>query len=286
MDDDPRAWIAALPAALARQAALLAALLDRLGPDPRWDWLELGCSVPAGRGDELSDLDVGLGYAGDPPADDEVTGLLYALAPVVDHQLQDWAGNRRWWVYYRDGAQLDLLVVPAQFRRNGRARGSVALLDRSGRLASEVAPRSLRATPAEPREWLLEGWESLSNLVKYVHRGSLLEALDQLHRGRACAYRLFAHAAGVDCPGYGLTSLLDDPRAPLPEGVHGTYAPVDRAAILVAASRLAELLAATGRRAGVSSPLGPVIAARLTTLRAPSERASVSASRRYAGRWP
>src|SRR4051812_12495828 len=39
---------------------LLGGLLSAVEADQRFEWLELGCSVANGRGDELSDLDLGL----------------------------------------------------------------------------------------------------------------------------------------------------------------------------------------------------------------------------------
>lgn len=114
---DARQWINSLDPELAVQARLLDRLLTSVEADPRWEWLELGCSVADGRGDELSDLDVGLGHAGDdPPPVDEVTGMLRQLGDVVDVAAQPWDGLHRWWVQYADGGQIDLvdLVVLAR----------------------------------------------------------------------------------------------------------------------------------------------------------------------------
>jgi hypothetical protein len=95
--------------------------------------------------------------------------------------------------------QVDLVVLPAHDRPE-RAPGAVALLDRSGRLAGEFVPTALRPGPDEPRQWLLDGWEALSNVAKYLRRGSLLEAVDQLRHGRQRVLQLWAAGQGVDYP--------------------------------------------------------------------------------------
>jgi hypothetical protein len=65
------------------------------------------------------------------------------------------------------------------------------LLDRSnGRFVTEFAPSKLHAMPDEPKHWLLDGWEALSNVVKYLRRGSFLEAAEQMHRARQRVFQL------------------------------------------------------------------------------------------------
>ena len=103
--------------------------------DECWEWLELSCSVAVGRGDALSDLDLGLGYTGtEAPAVGKVSALLRGLGPVVDLSAQAYEGRPRWWVQYTDGGQIALVVVAAQ-ERPGWPPGSVALRDRAGPLA-------------------------------------------------------------------------------------------------------------------------------------------------------
>lgn len=122
----PRQWISALGDDLAVQRSLLHRLVDAVEADQRWEWLELSCSVAAGRGDALSDLDVGLGYAGtEAPAVAEVTAMLQGLGPVVDLSAQPYEGRPRWWVQYTNGGQLDLVVIA---RRTGPAGLRAALL--------------------------------------------------------------------------------------------------------------------------------------------------------------
>lgn len=265
---DPREWIAALGPDLAVQAGLLGRLLTAVETDRTWEWLELGCSVAAGRGDALSDLDVGVGYLGDtPPPVHQVSRMVAGLGDVVDVADQPWDGRHRWWTLYADGGQLDLLVMPAGDRR-GRAPGSVVLLDRTGRLRTTFTPRAWAAAPEEPRRWLLDGWEALSNVAKYVERGSLLEAVDQLGRARGRVLALWAIGEGVPYPAFGVTSLLDDPAATLPAGIEATYPRVDRSEVLAAAVQLGVLLRRAGQHAtsGLDTPVRGFVTARLRRL--------------------
>ncbi|MCW2752122.1 MAG: hypothetical protein JWR83_3232, partial [Aeromicrobium sp.] len=246
-------------------AALLRGLLAAVESDSRWEWMELGCSVAAGRGDEHSDLDLGLAYGtGEPPPMDDVTRALRDLGDVVDLAVQPWEDYHRWWVQYRDGGQIDLLVVPATIR-SGRAPRSVVLLDRQNRLQEPFVPSVWRALPGEPRQWLLDGWEALSNVVKYLHRGSLLECIEQLHRARTRVLQLWAVGEGVDYPRFGLASLLDDPQAALPKGIESTYPPAESAAVTAAAEALARLLGEAGHHAetGLDSPLRSFVTGRI-----------------------
>jgi hypothetical protein len=201
--------------------AVLRALVERAATDPRVDWVELGGSLAEGRGDALSDLDLGLGVTTSETA--FVTDLLADLGPTIALHPHDWSGSPRWWVVYASGLQVDLVALPAE-SRPGRAPGALALVDKSGRLATEFRPRLTSAPPAEVERWAFDGWEALGNVAKYLARGSLHEALDQLARARTDVLRLWAAAEGVRYPAFGLTSLLDDPDAHLPGGLDATYA--------------------------------------------------------------
>lgn len=262
---EPRRWIAGLGPRLAVQARLLDGLLTAVEADPRWEWLELGCSVAAGRGDELSDLDLGLGYT-DEAVLDSVPGILRGLGTVVDLSAQPHDGRPRWWVQYADGGQIDLVAVPAE-GRPGLPPTSVALLDRAGRLAVPWTPSLWRAAPDDPRHWLMDGWEALSNVVKYVRRGSLLEAVDQLHRVRQRIFQLWAAGGGVAYPAFGLTSLLDEPDPVPPPGIEEAYAVPQRASVVAAARAASALLHRAGERAaGVDTPLRSYVGDRLAAL--------------------
>ena len=265
---DGRAWIAEMGPKLAVQARLLRGLLAAVESDPRWEWLELGCSVAAGRGDALSDLDLALGHVGDaaPPFVD-VTSMLTGLGEVIDVSAQPWEGTPRWWVQYADGGQIDLIMLPGA-GRPGHAPGSVVLFDRHDRLGLSFTPRVLSAAPEEPRQWMLAGWEALSNAGKYLRRDSLFEAIEQLHQARGRILQLWAVGERVTYPAFGLTSLLDDPAARVPDGLAGTYAVPERASVLAAALAAAELLRAAASHAqqGLTTPLTEYVTANLRSV--------------------
>jgi hypothetical protein len=257
-------WIDSLPSALAVQARLLHVLVAAARADSRWEALELGCSLASGRADAESDLDVGLWHGGARPDDAEIEAMVRGLGEVVEVSAQPWGGVPRWWVQYVDGAQLDLVVASAA-ERPGRAPGAVVLLDRSGRFAGEFVPAVLHARSGEPRQWLLDGWEALSNVGKYLRRGSLLEAVDQLHRARQRVFQLWAAGERVDYPGFGLTSLLDAESATLPPEVNRTYPAIGPASVAAAACALARLLRIAGRHAdpALDTPLSDYVTAKL-----------------------
>ena len=265
---DARQWIGALGGRLSVQAALLESLLSAAEDDDRWEWLELSCSVANGRGDELSDLDVGLGHRGGvAPPTDEVTQLVSGFGDVVEVSVQPWDCFTRWWVQYADGGQLDLVVMPAA-HRPGRAPNSVALLDRSGVLAEEFTPKAWAATPEEPGYWLLDGWEALSNVAKYVRRGAVFEGIEQVHRARTAVFQLWAVGEHVAYPSFGLTSLLDDEHAQLPEGIEATYPLARQAQLLEAALATAAILRHAGHHARpeLDTPLADYVITRLRVL--------------------
>lgn len=263
---DAHHWIDALPSEQAVQARLLHALVAAAEADPRWEALELGCSLASGRADPDSDVDVGLwhGTAGR-PSDEEVGVLVRGLGEVIEVSAQPWNGVPRWWAQYADGGQLDLVVLAAA-ERPGRSPGAVMLLDRGdGRFATEFTPSKHRASPGEPRQWLLDGWEALSNVAKYLHRGSLLEAAEQLHRARQRVFQLWAVGEGVDYPAFGLTSLLDAQRVTLPPNIELTYPSVAPAPMADAAMALARLLPLASQHCdpALSTPLTDYVTLKL-----------------------
>jgi hypothetical protein len=230
---------------LPEHEAVLRALVERVAADPRVDWVELGGSLPAGRGDAWSDLDLGLGVTTDETA--FVTDLLAGLGPTIALHPHDWSGMPRWWVVYTSGVQVDLVALPAQ-SRPGRAPGALVLLDKSGRLATEFRPRLTSAGQQDVERWAFDGWEALAGVAKHLARGSLHEALDQLARARTDVLRLWAAAEGVRYPAFGLTSLLDDHDARLPGGLDASYAVARADEVHAAALATAGLLVqATGR---------------------------------------
>ncbi len=238
-----RAWIAQLPAALARQAGLLERLLEAVEADERFRAFELQCSVARGAGDELSDLDAGL-WAADETSQEAVGAvpeLIRGVGETVDVLEQPEAERPYFFAQYADGTQLDLVVQPAS-RARGRVPNAIVLLDRDGLLAELWEPRSLHAGDEDLREWSFLAWLALSNLAKYLDRGSLWEARSQLEEARGHLLKLHAAHEGVAYPGFGLTSILDDPGTQLPPGLETTVATLDADALREAAQALARLL--------------------------------------------
>jgi hypothetical protein len=254
-----RTWIAQLPAALARQAGLLGRLLDAVEADERFRAFELQCSVARGAGDELSDLDAGL-WAADDAWDDAVAAvpaLIRDAGATVDMLEQPGAERPYFFAQYADGMQLDLVVLRASLAK-GRVPDAVVLLDRDGLLREPYEPRSLAATEDDLREWSFLGWLALSNLAKYLDRGSLWEARSQLEEARGHLLKLHAAREGIAYPAFGLTSILDEPGAPLPEGLEATVGALDPDALRRAARALANLLERYG-----APPLAAAVRTRL-----------------------
>jgi hypothetical protein len=244
-------FVEQLRGALPRHADALAALVAAVSGDDRWRWLELGCSVAGGRGDEWSDLDLGLGAvpdAGGGLAVDAVAAaedLVRSLGPVTDllvHELPGRSRHRRIAAELATGVQVDLVVFPAG-DRPGLPPGSVALVDKDGTLAHAWRPDALGPPgAAELREWAFLGWWALSDVAKYLARGSLLEAAERLAEARRLALQLHAAAQGVDYPRFGLTAILDAPAPAVPMWLEETYAPAEPATLAAAAGAAIRLL--------------------------------------------
>lgn len=237
-------------AGLPAHADVLERLRREVDESERWRWLELSCSLAAGRGDELSDIDAGVGYA-EPLAiediDREGTALAEAAGSVVDllvHALPGWSPDaRRLAVEYTSGVQLDLVLMPAH-RRKGLPDVGIAVVDKDARLAVPWRPPVADPpTASEAREWAMLGWWAVSDVAKYLRRGSLFEAAERISEARQQALRLFAAARRVPYPAFGLVSLLDSELGGLPDSLERTYCVPDApAAVAAAASATADLL--------------------------------------------
>jgi hypothetical protein len=249
-------FLDSMPAGVSRQRDLLRRLLAVLEPDPRWRWLELGCSLARGAGDEFSDVDCGAGTSDWPDALDGIEDLVIQLGSTVDVMLQPMGRQHRHvFVQYSDGLQLSLVVAPAD-SRPGLPPGSVALMDKDGQLSRPCTPDAFAAGAAELREWTFLGWIALSDLVKYLQRGSLWEAHARLTEARDLIFRLWAAARGLDYPRFGLTSVLDAPVPDLPPGIADTLAGLEAEGLLRAGRRSAVLL----REVGVPLDMGAYVA--------------------------
>lgn len=261
---------------LPRHAARLDALRDVTAADDRWRWLIYGCSLGAGGGDELSDIDAGLGYTGITGDDlfEAARRLTLDVGDPTDFVVHRMAGfpddSCRIAAEYSDGVQLDLVLLPADYYP-GLPDRAVAVLDKDGVVATSPVSNATRPpTPERCREWVVLGWWALSNVAKYLHRGSPFEAESALAEARQLALQLWAAGRGVPYSHFGLTSLLDFPPFELPDGLAATYAvPDDPDAVRSAAHAAADLLdsavalAAATLDADLDSRLGPVVRRRL-----------------------
>jgi hypothetical protein len=254
------AWFASMPAAVGRQRGLLERLLAAVAAEPATTAFVLSCSLARGAGDAWSDVDAGVAVddAYWPDAVAVVVRLVRDLGQVADVLVQHWppgqpGDSTHVFAQYADGLQLSLVVRPAS-QWQGRAPGEMVLYDPGGAFTGDRTPAVLRASADDVREWAFLGWIALADLVKYVDRRSAWEALARLDDARAQAWRLWAVAAGLDYPTFGLTAVLDDPAAGTPPGIEATVARLDLDALLAAARRLAEVLDDAAARAAAVVP--------------------------------
>ncbi len=259
---------------LPRHRELIDALRREVETGDAWRWLELSCSLAAGRGDALSDIDVGIGHELPVeelrPAGLALTAAVGSPLDALVHREDSWPpGILRFAVEYETGVQLDLVVMPAD-QRPGLPEGSVALVDKDGWLSTNWTPPVAGVTGEDARAWVMLGWWALSNTAKYVRRGSMFEAIESLHEARTQALRVFAAGHRVPYPSFGLTTLLDVEPFELPARLEDTYSlPTDPAGIVAAALATADLLRSGSELAGevlgtdVSTPWQAVAATRL-----------------------
>jgi hypothetical protein len=237
-----------MPSRVRAQHDLLALLLDAADANPAIRWIELGGSLARQAGDELSDIDAGLGID-DSRWPDAVTGICAVTrqgGQVAEEFRQPFGrsdGLDAWHLVtlYSTGLQLSLVVLPAS-QRPGLPPQSVALYDIDGRLARPWTPAGTLATAELAREWACLAWLALGDLMKYLDRGSPWEASSKLDEARNQAWRLWATAIGAYYPGFGLTSVLDTQGADLPAGIQATVAGLDQDELRSAALALAGVL--------------------------------------------
>ncbi len=249
-----RDFVTQMPGAVSGQRALLESLLAVVEVQDAFCWVEMTGSLARGAGDELSDIDAGLGIADDqwPEAIETAARAVRELAPAADgfrQRFDGQAGQDCWHLVtlYESGLQLSLVVMPASWRP-GLPPQSVALYDATGQLARTWQPDTASPAPGAVREWACLGWMALGDLAKYAERGSLWEARERLEQARGFVWQLWALAAGAIYPAFGLTSVLDTPGCELPDGIDATIAGLDRADLLTAADALAgQLDRAAGR---------------------------------------
>jgi hypothetical protein len=239
-------WLESLPRQLDPHRIVLRRLMRETDRDDRIRLIIVGCSIGRGVADALSDIDAYVGVRPWLPFLAGLEPLLGRLGEVVDlyHQRlarAEAAPYQRTFVLYRSGVQLDLVIADAP-EAMPRRPDWVVLHDPDGRVSSEAGDRNV--TLEQIRTWAYEGWEHLAACAKYLARGSLWEAHEQLHSARTQTWRLWAVARRVADPQYGLTAVLDEPQAPLPPNIDATLARLERRDLAVAALTCADLLSA------------------------------------------
>jgi hypothetical protein len=245
-----RDWVAALPAELAGQRAILGRLLDFCAADPRARWLVIGCSLGRAEADRLSDLDLAVGIADGADfeaACADVRRAVDGLGDLVEsfqHRLPEVAGpHARIFAQFADRCQVDLVVLPDSVDA-GSIPNVVVLHDPDGRVT--IADKPATVPPEQVREWAFLGWCAVADLGKYLRRGSLWEARGKLEEARAELWKLQAAAGRVAQPQYGLTSILDYAPGRIDPEMAATVAGLEPAALLAAARHLARLLSEAG----------------------------------------
>lgn len=254
-----------MPDRVSAQRQLLGYLLDAAQADPAIRWIELGGSLARDAGDELSDIDAGLGIADTqwPAAITAIADVIHRAGPVAEEFRQPFSGGKdqqlNGWhlvTLYASGLQLSLVVVPASWRA-GLPPQSVALHDVDAVLARPWTPDAAVVTAETAREWACLAWLSLGDLAKYLDRGSAWEARKRLEEARGLAWQLWALGIGAVYPGYGLTSVLDTPGYAVPAGMQATVAGLDAAELRAAAGALADVLDQVTPRAREAVPFDP-----------------------------
>jgi hypothetical protein len=247
-------WIDALPAELARQRRVLRRLLAFCEGEEDARWLAVSCSLARGAADAWSDVDAGLGVRDGRVAalTDAVLKHLADNAEIVDVLRQDFGPpdkrGLRSFVQFADGAQLDLVLLPAD-SRPGRAPDEVVLCDKDGRLAEGFSPSADTVTAEQIREWAFLGWIALADAAKYLNRGSLWEAHNRLHEARDRVWALWAAAKSARYPVFGLSQVLDRDPGDLPPGIEHTTADLDPARLRAALRACVAVLDETSREA-------------------------------------
>ncbi|HEV8671156.1 MAG TPA: hypothetical protein VGS01_10525 [Candidatus Limnocylindria bacterium] len=249
MRADADRWLRSLPSELAPHREVMLGLVREAERDPEIRLLVVGCSLGRGAADELSDVDAMYAVAATTwhQAIRDSAAVVRRVGDVVDmHQQVIDPADRSLPAYqhtfaqYASGVQLDLVVAVAHERHTPRPDW-IVLYDPDERVVGEA--KATEATEEQIRRWTHVTLVHLSACAKYLTRGSLWEAHDQLEAARAELWRLWAAAERIADAQYGLTAVLDAPDAPMPENIEATIAGLDRRALRSAAMACGEMLA-------------------------------------------
>jgi hypothetical protein len=239
---EAREWLAGLPGRLDAQRRIMERLLDLCLDREAARTFLVGCSIGRGAADELSDVDCFIGST--PGGADEMIAAVRAALPemgdLVDTLEHPYKGLTRIVGQFAGCVQVDLVVAPAI---RGRKPDEVVLYDPDGLLSGERVVDADIVTAAHVREWSFLGWQALADLVKYLRRGSLWEALARLDEARDRIWALWAAARGARYPVFGLSQVLDRDPGDLPAGIEATVAGLDAAGLGAAANSAGQVLA-------------------------------------------
>lgn len=268
---EAREWLAALPGELDAQRRIMERLLGLCLAHPAARVFLVGCSIGRGAADALSDVDCFIGCH--PEGAGEVIAAVRAGLPemgeLVDALEHPHAGQTRIVGQFAGCVQLDLVVGPAH---QGRAPDEVVLYDPDGLMACDRVVSADIVTAETVREWAFLGWEALADVVKYLRRGSLWEALARLNQTRDRIWALWAAARGARYPAFGLPQVLDRDPGDLPHGIEATVAGLDapglRTAAIASSTVLEQVSALAARVHGGTLPdaLARHVTALLNTL--------------------
>ncbi len=231
---EAREWLAALPEALHAQRRIMERLLDLSVAEPAARVFLVGCSIGRGAADELSDVDCYVGCQPEGVGDvlAAVRAALPEMGELVDSLEHPYHGLTRTVAQFAGCVQLDLVVAPAI---EGRKPDEVILYDPDGLMTAERVVEADVVTAEKVREWAFLGWEALADMAKYLHRGSLWEALARLDQARGWIWALWAAARKARYPAFGLSQVLDRDPGDLPDGIEATVAGLDAAGLHAAA---------------------------------------------------
>ncbi|RRR99684.1 hypothetical protein [Glycomyces terrestris] len=224
----------------------LAAALDAWALAVDWiEWVELGGSLGRGAGDELSDVDAGIGVtdlAEDDPRIGEALTAISGFAPVAATLRQRLGDLVHLVCVYRDGRQLSLVVFDAAARA-GLPPQSTATVDKTGRLAAPLDPARWTPDAATRREWAFLAWIALGDAARHAYRAHPWRALRSLTEARDHLWQLHAAALGLPYPAFGAVTA-ENAEAEPPQGIEATHpATLTPPDLHRALNALAELLA-------------------------------------------
>ncbi|WP_026929388.1 hypothetical protein [Glycomyces tenuis] len=225
----------------------LVTALKRWAEDTDWvDWAELAGSLGRGAGDELSDVDAGIGVHELAESDAriaEAAAAVASFAPVAATLHQRLNGSVDHLICaYRDGRQLSLVVVD-ETARPGLPPQAAVLVDKSGRLSSAMDRSRWDADEATVREWAFLAWIAIGDAARHRLRDRPWRALKALDEARDNLWKLWAHTLGLVFPVHGAVAV-ENADAALPSGIEETHprdlSPAELHRALAAVGRLLE----------------------------------------------